>query len=112
MLRGALLNRSLFDLVFSEEEFKLLLDLYKNPEGLDCTNRPFISLRNHGLIEQFGFYTGENFCKIAPKGVLYVKNFLREKRLSKHHEIRSWITTVIAVLAFILSIISLVLHYV
>lgn len=68
---------------------------------------PFVCAYSDGQTDEYGQLITDGRYVISDEGIRYLLRYNSERRQHRMAELRGWITTVIAVLAFILSVTSL-----
>jgi hypothetical protein len=100
------------NVVLTKEEIKFLKQLskgdplYPKQEIKNCLY-PFVYEYSDGKVDEYGQFITDGRYVISDEGVRYLLYYDSERRKHRLSELRGWITTVIAVLAFILSVTSL-----
>lgn len=100
------------DVVLTKEEIQFLKLLSKGEplypkQEIESKLLPFICEHSSGAKDEFGQFIPDGRYVLSDEGkryLIYYDSAMRKHRVS---ELRGWITTVIAVLAFILSVMSL-----
>lgn len=100
------------NIVLTKEEIKFLRQLSKGDpsypkQEIKDSFLPFVREHSDGKVDKYGQFITDGRYVISDEGVRYLLYYDSERRKHRLSELRGWITTVIAVLAFILSVTSL-----
>ena len=100
------------DVVLTKEEIQFLKLLSKGEplypkQKIESKLFPFVCEYSNGKQDKYGQFITDGRYVLSDEGKRYLLYYSSATRKHRVSELRGWITTVIAVLAFILSILSL-----
>lgn len=100
------------NVVLTKEEIKFLRQLSNGDPlypkfKISDSFFPFVREYSNGEADEYGQFISDGRYVISDEGKRYLTHHDSEQRKYRMSELRGWITTVIAVLAFILSVTSL-----